>query len=287
MRLGFALFAQTLTLFVAAGNEWERGSGMEGEEGKKNGTKQKARSIYSRCKDEWFHLLFYSFRRPRSGLRSDSTALTFFLIFFFSFPASCKKMCGSRLFRSDLKRWRPWVGGSESLKNVALVWVDEDQNLLLRESQLLPLLSRLRPFSTTLALATSAFFTPATPVFQFYCSVLLLIPSSFNPRRPPLPKPLSPLPPSQFLFTRVPGASADFHIPPSWFPCPLACSTLAPPPLHHPVSLLIRLSLALVPLIPEGFVYLCWSCFYSLRLTPPIFSPVIWTAGLLCSYSTN
>lgn len=45
-------------------------------------------------------------------------------------------------------------------------------------------------------------------------------------------------------------------------------------PVVSPVSPLIRLSLALVLLIPEGFVYLCWSCFYSLRLTPPIFSPV-------------
>lgn len=58
-------------------------------------------------------------------------------------------------------------------------------------------------------------------------------------------------------------------------------------PVVSPVSPLIRLSLGLVLLIPEGFVYLCWSCFYSLLLTPPIFSPVIWTAGLLCSYSTN
>lgn len=166
-------------------------------------------------------LLFIQTASLRAALRQYCAH--FFSYLFFSFPASCKKMCGSRLFRSDLKRRRPWVGGSESLKNVALVWVDEDQNLLLRESQLLPLLSRLRPFSTTLALATSAFF------FQFYCSVPLLIPSCFNPRRPPLPKPLSPLSPSQFLFTRVPGASADFHIPPSWFPCPLACSTLPPP----------------------------------------------------------
>lgn len=157
--------------------EWVREGEWDGRRGrKKTGTKQKARSTYSRCKDEWFHLLFYSFRRPRSGLRSDSTALTFFLIFFFSFPASCKKMCGLRLFRSDLKRRRPWVGGSESLKNVALVWVDEDQNLLLWESQLLLLLSRLRPFSTTLALATSAFFT--RPPLRF--SVLLLCPASHS-----------------------------------------------------------------------------------------------------------
>lgn len=78
-----------------------------------------------------------------------------------------------------------------------------------------------------------------------------------------------------------PSASSYFHIP--------ELIPLSPrlQPVVFPVSLLIRLSLALVLLIPEGFVYLCWSCFYSLRLTPPIFSPVIWTAGLLCSYSTN
>lgn len=81
-------------------------------------------------------------------------------------------------------------------------------------------------------------------------------------------KPFLPLSPSH-SFHPCPSASAYFHIP--------ELIPLSPrlQPVVFPVSLLIRLSLALVLLIPEGFVYLCWSCFYSLRLTPPIFSPVI------------
>lgn len=138
-------------------------------------------------------------------------------------------------------------------------------------------------FSSTLALATWAFFTTT---FSFFFSLLVLIPSCLNPNRPNPPLPFQNTNhPSCLLNSFSPRCSAltaYFHATPSWFPRPLVYS-----PYHPLFFLLIRLSLALVPLIPEGFVYLCWSCFYSLRLTPPIFSPVIWTAGLLCSYSTN
>lgn len=107
---------------------------------------------------------------------------------------------------------------------------------------------------------------PSVPLICF-TSVLCLIPfamSPFNPRVS-LVNPLSPL----IHFTPCPSAPSYFHIP--------ELIPLSPrlQPVVFPVSLLIRLSLALVLLIPEGFVYLCWSCFYSLRLTPPIFSPVI------------
>lgn len=96
-----------------------------------------------------------------------------------------------------------------------------------------------------------------------------------------------------FPFTVTPFNPRVSYINPSYsscsthslYPCPSASSYFHIPeliplsprlqPVVFPVSLLIRLSLALVLLIPEGFVYLCWSCFYSLRLTPPIFSPVI------------
>lgn len=67
------------------------GERREGKEEKKEGTKRKKAAPIGCCEDEWFHLLFYSFRRPCSGLRSNITALTFLLFFFFL--ASCKDAC--------------------------------------------------------------------------------------------------------------------------------------------------------------------------------------------------
>lgn len=123
---------------------------------------------------------------------------------------------------------------------------------------------------------------PSLPLLICFTSVLFLISFAVSPFDPCVSL-INPSYPSLaiYSFYPCPSASAYFHIP--------ELIPLSPrfQPVVFPVSLLIRLSLALVLLIPEGFVYLCWSCFYSLRLTPPIFSPVIWTAGLLCSYSTN
>lgn len=123
---------------------------------------------------------------------------------------------------------------------------------------------------------------PSLLLLICFTSVLFLISFAMSPFNPCVSL-INPSYPSLaiYSFYPCPSASAYFHIP--------ELIPLSPrfQPVVFPVSLLIRLSLALVLLIPEGFVYLCWSCFYSLRLTPPIFSPVIWTAGLLCSYSTN
>lgn len=131
------------------------------------------------------------------------------------------------------------------------------------------------PFNVSLSAFFYLFVLPSSSFFLPSPSL------PFNPRVCSV-NPSLPLVLLLFLFTLVPRLLLRISISPSWFPCPPHLQ-----PVVFPVSLLIRLSLALVLLIPEGFVYLCWSCFYSLRLTPPIFSPVIWTAGLLCSYSTN
>lgn len=97
-------------------------------------------------------------------------------------------------------------------------------------------------------------------LFPLPCPLFNPCASLINPSYPSL---------AIYSFYSCPSAWAYFHIP--------ELIPLSPrfQPVVFPVSLLIRLSLALVLLIPEGFVYLCWSCFYSLRLTPPIFSPVI------------
>lgn len=97
--------------------------------------------------------------------------------------------------------------------------------------------SGLALFWSTSAWATFAFFSP---LFLFsFCSVPVLTPSCLNPCRLlptlSLPKLDSPLLPSQFLFTRVPGITFDFHIPLSWFPCPLVRSPFYRPFLpSHP-----------------------------------------------------
>lgn len=101
----------------------------------------------------------------------------------------------------------------------------------------------------------------------FYLCVLFIIAFTVSPFNPCV----SLINPSSLTYSccPCPSASPYFHI--------AELIPLSPrlQPVVFPVSPLIRLSLALVLLIPEGFVYLCWSCFYSLRLTPPIFSPVI------------
>lgn len=111
---------------------------------------------------------------------------------------------------------------------------------------------------------------PSLLLLICFTSVLFLIPFPVSPVNPRASL-VNPSYPSSRTssFYPCPSAAAYFHIP--------ELIPLSPrlQPVVFPVSLLIRLSLALVLLIPEGFVYLCWSCFYSLRLTPPIFSPVI------------
>lgn len=160
----------------------------------------------------------------------------------------------------------------------------------LRIDKLFHLLAFISPFTALFFSSLRYIPSPFNVSLSAFFYLFVLPSSSFFLPSPSLPfnprvcsvNPSLPLVLLLFLFTLVPRLLLRISISPSWFPCPPHLQ-----PVVFPVSLLIRLSLALVLLIPEGFVYLCWSCFYSLRLTPPIFSPVIWTAGLLCSYSTN